>query len=86
MLGNNVALRYNNNNFSNFYISCSKFCFHTQVPGSPKPELVAVSKIQPVESIVDAYSAGQRHFGENYIQELLEKVNHPLVRMLIYFQ
>lgn len=23
--------------------------------------------------IIDAYSVGQRHFGENYVQELIEK-------------
>ncbi|MBC7936449.1 MAG: YggS family pyridoxal phosphate-dependent enzyme [Rhizobacter sp.] len=35
--------------------------------------LVAVSKIQPVESIRTLYDMGQRDFGENYVQELLAK-------------
>lgn len=35
--------------------------------------LVAVSKFQSVEKIQDAYNAGHRHFGENYVQELTEK-------------
>lgn len=35
--------------------------------------LVAVSKTKPVEDIRALYNAGQRHFGENYFQELLEK-------------
>lgn len=35
--------------------------------------LVAVSKIQPVESIKTLYDMGQRDFGENYVQELLAK-------------
>lgn len=35
--------------------------------------LVAVSKYIPPEDIQSAYSAGQRHFGENYIQELVQK-------------
>ncbi|EEB06358.1 alanine racemase [Schizosaccharomyces japonicus yFS275] len=35
--------------------------------------LVAVSKFHPVESLMEAYNAGQRHFGENYMQELLAK-------------
>lgn len=39
------------------------------------PRLVAVSKTKPVESILAAYSAGQRHFGENYVQELVQKAN-----------
>jgi pyridoxal phosphate enzyme (YggS family) len=35
--------------------------------------LVAVSKTKPKEDIVSAYQAGQRHFGENKVQELAEK-------------
>lgn len=36
-------------------------------------ELVAVSKSQPASAIRAAYAAGQRHFGENYVQELAQK-------------
>ena len=36
------------------------------------PRLVAVSKTKPVELILEAYTAGQRCFGENYIQVILE--------------
>ncbi|XP_058812534.1 pyridoxal phosphate homeostasis protein [Topomyia yanbarensis] len=42
---------------------------------APKPLLVAVSKTKPVELILDGYSVGQRDFGENYVQELIEKAN-----------
>ena len=35
--------------------------------------LVAVSKLQPVEAINKLYHAGHRDFGENYVQELIEK-------------
>ncbi|XP_053698043.1 pyridoxal phosphate homeostasis protein [Sabethes cyaneus] len=42
---------------------------------APKPLLVAVSKTKPVDLILDGYSAGQRDFGENYVQELIEKAN-----------
>lgn len=35
--------------------------------------LVAVSKTKPVEDIQALYDLGQRDFGENYVQELLEK-------------
>ncbi len=35
--------------------------------------LVAVSKTQPTEAILEAYNAGQRDFGENKIQEMLAK-------------
>ena len=35
--------------------------------------LVAVSKKQSVDKIISAYAAGQRDFGENYVQELMQK-------------
>jgi pyridoxal phosphate enzyme (YggS family) len=35
--------------------------------------LVAVSKTQPAAAVREAYAAGQRVFGENYVQELVEK-------------
>lgn len=38
-----------------------------------KVTLVAVSKTKPVEDILELYKLGQRDFGENYVQELVEK-------------
>ncbi|PTB85159.1 YggS family pyridoxal phosphate-dependent enzyme [Pseudidiomarina aestuarii] len=35
--------------------------------------LIAVSKTKPITAIEDAYAAGQRHFGENYVQEAVDK-------------
>ena len=35
--------------------------------------LVAVSKTKPVSDISELYELGQRDFGENYVQELVEK-------------
>ena len=35
--------------------------------------LVAVSKTKPAEDILALYEAGQRDFGENYVQELVDK-------------
>lgn len=35
--------------------------------------LIAVSKTKPIEDILTAYNSGQRHFGENKVQELVEK-------------
>src|SRR6187200_568640 len=35
--------------------------------------LVAVSKTKPVEVILELYDLGHRDFGENYVQELVEK-------------
>ncbi len=42
-----------------------------QIPQSVK--LVAVSKTKPVSDILEAYNSGQRSFGENRVQELLQK-------------
>lgn len=35
--------------------------------------LVAVSKTKPISDLMEAYEAGQRVFGENYVQELVDK-------------
>ena len=35
--------------------------------------LVAVSKTKPVSDLIEAYNAGQRIFGENKIQEMVDK-------------
>ena len=37
-------------------------------------QLLAVSKTKPIEDINSAYASGQRHFGENYLQEALGKI------------
>ncbi|MCW8907044.1 MAG: YggS family pyridoxal phosphate-dependent enzyme [Sedimenticola sp.] len=37
-------------------------------------QLLAVSKTRPAEDILQALTAGQRRFGESYIQEALEKI------------
>ncbi len=46
--------------------------FKSELPATTK--LVAVSKFQPNEVIMEAYSAGHRLFGESRPQELLAKV------------
>ena len=38
-----------------------------------KITLVAVSKTKPIEDILALYNLGHRDFGENYVQELVEK-------------
>lgn len=38
-----------------------------------KTVLVAVSKTKPIEDITELYESGQRDFGENYVQELVDK-------------
>jgi pyridoxal phosphate enzyme (YggS family) len=44
--------------------------------------LVAVSKTFPIESIADAFAAGQRDFGENRVQEALHKVEQAALQKI----
>jgi len=37
-------------------------------------QLIAVSKTKPATDVIEAWKAGQRHFGENYAQEAIEKI------------
>lgn len=39
-------------------------------------QLLAVSKTFPAEAVLEAMAAGQAAFGENYLQEALEKIAH----------
>lgn len=48
-------------------------------PGSV--ELLAVSKTQPADRLRAAWSAGARNFGENYVQEALEKITELSVQL-----
>lgn len=53
-------------------------------------QLLAVSKTKPVEAVLEAAQAGQRSFGENYVQEGVEKVqyfqhNHPELKLEWHF-
>jgi len=40
-----------------------------------KVTLIAVSKTKPASDLQQAIDAGQKHFGENYLQEALEKID-----------
>lgn len=51
---------------------------YQEIIGQLKPYhacLIAVSKFKSVEDIKKLYDAGHRDFGENYVQELVEKKN-----------
>lgn len=37
-------------------------------------QLIAVSKTKPIEMLQEAYNTGVREFGENYVQELVDKI------------
>jgi pyridoxal phosphate enzyme (YggS family) len=43
--------------------------------GAAEVTLLAVSKSQPAEAVRAAVAAGQKAFGENYVQEAIEKMN-----------
>jgi pyridoxal phosphate enzyme (YggS family) len=57
-------------------IDKKKFEVLTQTLEEQKVTLVAVSKFQSIEKIEALYAMGQRHFGENYVQELLTKYEY----------
>ena len=61
-------------------ISPSLSAVQSSIPSTVR--LVAVSKTKPAEALLAAYEAGQSYFGENYVQELCEKSQHPLLRNL----
>ncbi len=54
-------------------INIKKYKELTKEFDSKKVQLIAVSKGKTVADIVELYKAGQRDFGENYVQELIEK-------------
>ena len=46
------------------------------VQSSQDVELIAVSKTRSINEIQDAVDAGQIHFGENYLQESIDKIKY----------
>ncbi len=46
------------------------------VQSSQDVELIAVSKTRSINEIQQAVDAGQIHFGENYLQESIDKIKH----------
>jgi len=49
-----------------------------------KVQLIAVSKARSVTEIQDALDAGQEHFGENYLQESLDKIDSLKEKNLVW--
>ena len=49
-----------------------------------KVQLIAVSKARSVAEIQEAVDAGQKHFGENYLQESLDKINSLKEKNLVW--
>ncbi|UJR26253.1 hypothetical protein I4U23_007593 [Adineta vaga] len=49
------------------------------LPNQSSARLIAISKTKPIENILELYQAGQREFGENYVDELEKKANDDLI-------
>jgi PLP dependent protein len=54
-------------------MSISENIMHIKSEIPEQVTLIAVSKTKPNDMLLEAYEAGQRHFGENYVQELVDK-------------
>ncbi len=54
-------------------VNIAKYNEIMQDLNSNQVQLVAVSKIKPVSDILAFYNLGQKDFGENYVQELVDK-------------
>src|SRR3984885_5958027 len=62
-------------NLAHLHEQITETCRRANRPES-EVALMAVSKVHPVEMILEAYAAGQRLFGENRVQEFQEKSPH----------
>jgi pyridoxal phosphate enzyme (YggS family) len=62
-------------NLAHLHQQITEACQRSNRPES-EVALMAVSKVHPVEAILEAYAAGQRLFGENRVQEFQEKLPH----------
>jgi pyridoxal phosphate enzyme (YggS family) len=63
------------------HISTQLDSVRSKIPSSAV-RLVAVSKTKPAAALLEAYRHEQRVFGENYVQELLEKAAEPSLAAL----
>lgn len=79
----NLGLPYILVNLTHFKITLfiKPFAFIFQEFPSTVPRLVVVSKLKPLECIIEAYQHGQQHFGENYVSGFSES---QAVLMLIH--
>ena len=57
--------------------------FTDELPANVR--LVAVSKFHPVSKLMEAYSAGQRIFGESRVQELVQKAQEMPADVQLHF-
>ena len=62
-------------NLSNIKENVRKVCLESGRDPS-KVNILAVSKGQTLDAIREAYQVGHNNFGENYVQEAKEKIDH----------
>lgn len=67
-----MTIKNNLQNIHNDIIDACKQCDRN----SNQIKLIAVSKTKPCSAIEDAIHAGQKSFGENYVQEGIEKIKY----------
>lgn len=63
------------NNLQQIHQQIQQACAQANRPATAV-KLLAVSKTKPCSDIYQAYQAGQLAFGENYVQEGVEKINY----------
>ena len=64
---------FSNTNKNKMFIDRTKYSEIVRQLEEKGVNLVAVSKTKPVQAIEELYQMGQRDFGENYVQELVNK-------------
>ena len=70
----NTYMNELNSNYQNVITRLKHACQNNSRPAH-SVKLLAVSKTKPASVVEQAYQLGQRSFGENYLQDGLEKIN-----------
>ncbi|GMG19165.1 unnamed protein product [Ambrosiozyma monospora] len=68
-----MSLEYTKERASELIANANSINTKVETLSNGNTRLVCVSKLKPSSDIQALYDAGYRHFGENYVQELIEK-------------
>lgn len=68
-----MSLKYTTERFDELKFNVTSINEKVNAASEGKTRLVCVSKLKPASDIQALYDMGYRHFGENYVQELIEK-------------
>jgi pyridoxal phosphate enzyme (YggS family) len=69
----NMSLKYTEERASELINNANKINEEVTKLSNGTARLICVSKLKPASDIQALYDVGYRHFGENYVQELIEK-------------